>query len=210
MNRKGKRPRADKGSMDEKENAGITGANIAASTRSVSTLVPMVPLSSVPRSTLPVVRDRRLITETSRHRLCHPRSLHVVRGTCFRRRAIRTPTASSAEESTGTRNREIVDIDTWSRATTFRIRPVLSWQRPGIDHRRLSIAPLWPMVPGCPGLSRGHRTRGGRVTRAFSTHLYSTFGGFASARHLKRSSVPSTMRPLLPRPDRILRDTFGA
>lgn len=92
-------------------------------------------------------------------------------------------------------------------ATTLQIRRALSYSvyRSSVGYRLRLLA-------------KEHRERtrgiqrqpGGRVTRAFSTHLYSTFGGFASARHLKRSSLPSTMRPFLPRPDRILRDTFGA
>lgn len=94
------------------------------------------------------------------------------------------------------RNHETTtDIDTWPHAPENNApNSSNSLLYRAIDHRGL-YRPL-PDVEGC--------------TRGDVTHLYSTFGGFASARHLKRSSLPSTMRPFLPSPDRILRDTFGA
>lgn len=103
------------------------------------------------------------------------------------------------------RNHETTtDIDTWSHApgTTLQIRRPLLYR--AIDHRRAIVRSSLSDGEGCT-LGFIERGAGGRVT-----HLYSTFGGFASARHLKRSSLPSTMRPFLPNPDRILRDTFGA
>lgn len=102
------------------------------------------------------------------------------------------------------RNHETTtDIDTWPHApgTTLQIRRPLLYR--AIDHRRAIVRSSLSDGEDC---TLGFIERGaGRVT-----HLYSTFGGFASARHLKRSSLPSTMRPFLPNPDRILRDTFGA
>lgn len=103
------------------------------------------------------------------------------------------------------RNHETTtDIDTWPHApgTTLQIRRPLLYR--AIDHRRAIVRSSLSDGEGCT-LGFIERGAGGRVT-----HLYSTFGGFASARHLKRSSLPSTMRPFLPNPDRILRDTFGA
>lgn len=191
----------NKGSMNEKESASISEANNRGFHESCPRVIPSFRIFRLAKlrpktgisffffksnvSELEYISTRRKNSSISS--LSLSLSAHPV-----------SPCSSARNHETTT------DIDTWPHApgTTLQIRRSLLYR--AIDHRRAIVRSSLSDGEGCT-LGFIERGAGGRVT-----HLYSTFGGFASARHLKRSSLPSTMRPFLPNPDRILRDTFGA
>lgn len=190
----------NKGSMNEKESASISEANNRGFHESCPRVIPSFRIFRLAK-----LRPKTGISFFFLNRTYQNWNISLRDERTLPFRLSLSLSAHPVSPCSSARNHETTtDIDTWPHApgTTLQIRRPLLYR--AIDHRRAIVRSSLSDGEDCT-LGFIERGAGGRVT-----HLYSTFGGFASARHLKRSSLPSTMRPFLPNPDRILRDTFGA